>query len=99
MYQVFQTKGEYEPWWLFDDWKSLVVQQHEFVDFQEALYDYKKIVKELAEKHPYYQEKNLYFSAFWNEEEIEYCESCEDDIQIYHGVMILKNDEVIEINK
>ena len=27
--------------------------------------------------------------AFWDENECEYCESCEDCLQIYYGVLIL----------
>ena len=76
MYCVIQTKGVDEPWWMMDDWK------------EEAKELYKQLVETYTAKYQMKREK--YFScAFWDENECEYCESCEDCLQIYYGVLIL----------
>lgn len=97
MYQVFQTKGEYEPWWFFDDWQSFIIEQHSFVDFKDALSVYDELEIKLTKQFPSYQTKQPYLTAFWDSEERIYCESCSDDIQIYHGVMLLRNGQIVNI--
>lgn len=95
MYQVFLTKGEYEPWWFFEDWKTLIVEQTSFNEFEEALQKFNEIFNALSDKYPIKKTKNSYLSAFWTEDEMVFCESCDDDIQIFHGVMLLKDEQII----
>ena len=96
MYQLYITKGEYEPWWFFDDWKTMIVKERSFTNLNEARETYKQIVREWTQTYPNQKSKNPYLTAFWDEEEIAYCESCSDDIQIYHGIMILKDDSILK---
>lgn len=97
MYQVFQTKGEYEPWWFFEDWQTLITEKHSFMDFKEALSLYQELETKLTEKYPSYRTKRPYLTAFWDNEEKAYCDACSDDIQIYYGVMLLKDDQIINM--
>lgn len=48
-------------------------------------------------QYPYKETKKSYLTAFWNETEIRYCEDCEDDIQLFHSIMLLKDDRPFEV--
>lgn len=96
MYQVFLMKGEYEPWWFFEEWKSLVISENAFPTFEQALRSYQEQDEQLSRIHPFKKEKNNYLAAYWSAEDSVYCESCEDDIQIYYGLLLLKNEKPIE---
>lgn len=96
MYQVLIMKGEYEPWWFFEDWKSLVISQNVFPSFEEALHAYHQHDGQLSGEYPFKKTKNNYLTAFWSEEDSVYCESCEDEIQMYYGLLLLKNEKPIE---
>lgn len=97
MYQVYLMKGEYEPWWFFEDWKSLITEVETFTTFGEAVELYKSMWEKLAQEYPNTHTKHHFLTAFWSEEDSVYCESCEDDIQIYRGLLLLKDDKVIDI--
>lgn len=97
MYQVIALYGEYEPWWFFDDWKDDIVSQNDYATFQEASGAYQQIYSELEMQYPYKETKKSYLTAFWNETEIRYCEDCEDDIQLFHSIMLLKDDRPFEV--
>lgn len=97
MYQVFLMKGEYEPWWFFEDWKTLVINEAVFPTFEEALHAYNEQNEQLADKYPFKKTKENYLVAYWSEDDSVYCESCEDDIQLYYGLLLLKNDKVIDV--
>lgn len=96
MYQIYLMEGEYEPWWFFDGWKNMIVEEKNFSDFDEATSSYDEFCKKFAQKYPFHKTKQPFLTAFWDEEEAQYCETCEDDIQIYHGVMLLKDEHLIE---
>lgn len=96
MYQIFFTEGEYEPWWFFEDWKTLVLSETSFPTYEEAVRSYNEHDEQLTSKYPFKKTKGNYLVAYWSEDESVYCESCEDDIQLYYGLMLLKNDKAIE---
>ncbi|MDN4492654.1 DUF1033 family protein [Ureibacillus aquaedulcis] len=88
MYQIIYMKADYEPWWKFEGWESNIVSTEEFETeeelqkkLQETLIDFRKKFEHEASKEDKYY-------AFWTEDEREYCEACEDDIQIFHGIII-----------
>ena len=31
------------------------------------------------------------FYAFWSEDEINFCDGCDEDLQLYHGVILMKD--------
>ena len=96
MYQIFFTEGEYEPWWFFEDWQSLIIKKIDYPDLNDAKIAYREFTQELANQYPYQKEKEPYLAAYWCEEEMVYCESCDDDIQLFHGVMLLRDEKVLE---
>ena len=98
MYQVVTLFGEYEPWWFFEDWKEEIVSFEQFDSFSEANQNYHEKYIQLIGDYENYVTKKHYLTAFWNEEEKRYCEDCEDDIQLFHSIMLLKEEKPMEIN-
>ncbi|MGB6177988.1 DUF1033 family protein [Carnobacterium sp.] len=96
MFQVVELQGEYEAWWFFDDWKEQIKQIKTFESFDKALDEYQQAVAILQIEYPEYRTKKKYLSSFWNENQNRYCPECEDDIQIFHSVMLLEEYQVIE---
>ncbi|MGX7419686.1 DUF1033 family protein [Carnobacterium gallinarum] len=96
MYQVIALYGEYEPWWFFEDWKEEIISFEEFDSFPAALQNYQEKYNQLQLKFVNHVTKKHYLTAFWNEEEKRYCEDCEDDLQLFHSVMLLKEEQPIE---
>lgn len=96
LFQVIELQGEYEPWWFFDDWKKQISRIKTFEIFDEALNEYQQTFKNLQNKYPNYQKKKDYLSAFWDESQNRYCLECDDDIQVFHSVMLVREFKVIE---
>ncbi len=88
------TTGEYEPWWFFEEWEENIVSSFTFEEKEEAFLKYGELAKKLILGYPHKAlKKNVLFAA-WNEDEIAYCEDCEDDIQTFHGLILMKNHAV-----
>ncbi|MCA9765283.1 MAG: DUF1033 family protein [Carnobacterium sp.] len=96
MFQVIELQGEYEPWWFFDDWKEQISQIKTFETFDEALIDYQKKYDLLYNNYPSCKTKKNYLTAFWDDDQNRYCPECEDDIQLFHSIMLLKEHKVME---
>ncbi|MGR6897145.1 DUF1033 family protein [Rummeliibacillus sp. TYF-LIM-RU47] len=87
MYKVIYMKADYEPWWQFDGWEQTIQSVKEFDDLAEAKKYLEKILTNFENKFPFKAMKKERFWAFWSEDEIEFCEACDEDIQTYHGVV------------
>ena len=79
-WNVYLTKGEYEPWWFFEEWETSI----------------QELAEALLSNYPKHQTKKDCLLAAWNEEEVEYCEDCEDDIQTFHGLILFFEGEVYQ---
>jgi hypothetical protein len=90
-WKVIITKSNVEPWWFFENWEEDIEKQWTFSKKEEATEKFIDELKMLREQYPSIKEKNLTTVAFWNPEEIEFCETCDDDLQIYHGLILMKN--------
>ena len=97
-YQVIEMYGENEPWWFFKDWEEDIVTKQEFTSFSEAIHYLEKKIATLTVKYEEKRCKPDYMVAFWNEDEIKFCEECDDDIQLYHGILMLKDGKKIMVN-
>ena len=86
MYRLIYMKADFEPWWLFDGWEEAIVSE-QFFETKEAceaaLHDQLKKFRARFENETC---KNENYYAFWNEDELEYCEACDEDTQLYHGL-------------
>jgi len=91
VYQVIRTEGEYEPWWFFEDWMDFIVESADYADFQEAVAAYERAAEKLSVVYPFQKTKETYLTAYWSDGEIRFCENCDDDVQLYHGLMLLQD--------
>ena len=82
-------KADFEPWWMFDGWEEDILSRHTFEDEFKA----KEYLNETLDKF-----RKLYlnehtrkecFYAFWSETEKIYCEPCGEDLQVFHGFILL----------
>ncbi len=97
MYQVIRMHGDNEVWWFFEGWQEDIVEEQHFATFEEAVAAYTLLWHEYKIKYSCVSAKENYLCAFWNEEELRYCEECEDDLQQYHSIALLKDFESVTI--
>lgn len=87
MFEVIYMKADYEPWWLFEGWEQRIVEKHTFETQTDAQSYLNEKLVELRGKFPKEKVKDEKYWAFWSEKEVCFCESCDDDLQIYHGLI------------
>ncbi|WP_285841637.1 DUF1033 family protein [Psychrobacillus sp. MER TA 171] len=87
MYEVIYMKADYEPWWAFEGWEEFIMEKAEFEHEDQARSFLEKKLTELRGKFPKEEMRNNKYWAFWSVKEQCYCESCEDDLQIFHGII------------
>lgn len=87
MIEIIYMKADYEPWWQFEGWEQHIIEKHSFENKAEANSFLDSKLAELREKFPKEKGKHDKFWAFWSEKEQCFCESCDDDLQIYHGLI------------
>lgn len=91
MYQVISIYGENEPWWFFEDWELDIVDEEVFETLEEAKECYLKKFTHYHREYSMIRDKEDYLVAFWNEGELRYCDDCDEDLQLYKGLMLLKD--------
>lgn len=94
MYTILYMKADYEPWWKFEGWEA-------FIQTNETFATEEQFKLALAQKLEYFRltydneaTKEEKYWAFWSEDESFYCEACDDDAQVYHGIIALKSEEL-----
>lgn len=90
MYKIIYMKADYEPWWKFDDFESKIVEVFEFETEEQFQVGVEKLLKEFRMNYSNEENREGKYYAFWNEEEKEYCDSCDEENQIYHGIIVEK---------
>ncbi|KHD44817.1 DUF1033 family protein [Streptococcus hongkongensis] len=99
MYQVIKMYGNWEPWWFVDGWQNDIIYKKEFDKWEYALKDYQNEWEILKEQYPnLHSQKNL-LATFWNDNEKKWCEDCTDDLQQYHSLLLLKDNDIIPLEK
>ncbi|XXM71634.1 DUF1033 family protein [Lysinibacillus sphaericus] len=97
--KVILTRSDAEPWWFFEDWQKDIVKTWEYEEGSAAVQKYKTEISSLRKLFPNVKSKNYQSIAFWNPEEIEFCEACDDDVQIYHGIILLEGDQPMAMDE
>ncbi|MEG1503853.1 MAG: DUF1033 family protein [Enterococcus sp.] len=97
MYQVIMMYGDNEPWWFFEDWQRDIQTTATFDDLEAAVAYYEYQWNELKNKNTYSNAKHNYLSAFWTEEDERWCEECDDYLQQYWGIALLKNGQPLPV--
>ncbi|RKQ18344.1 DUF1033 family protein [Ureibacillus endophyticus] len=88
MYKIIYMKADYEPWWKFEGWESTIVSEHNFdtkEEYDSALHE---LLEDFRKRYEHEECREGKYYAFWSLDEREYCEACEDDIQIFHGIIL-----------
>ncbi|RXK19214.1 DUF1033 family protein [Macrococcus sp. DPC7161] len=95
MYEVITMRADYEGWYLFDDYRSKIKTSDTFDQFILAQEKFNQLINdyELHFKHKLIGKGNVH--VFYNNCEIEFCESCDDDVQIFHSVLILEDGKLM----
>ncbi len=99
MFEVVYMKAEFEPWWMFSGWEEAIQSRQAFENIQEAEVYLHEMLAILKEKHPHARAQEDCFFAYWSEDEKIFCEACDEDLQIYHGVLLLKEGQPFRKNK
>lgn len=92
-WEVIVMKGESEPWWFFPEWRNAIIEMYTYSDSRAAIQKYRSLFYQLREEFDYVKVRKTSLAAFWNEEDVSYCEYCDDDLQLFYGLMILLNGE------
>lgn len=82
--------ADYEPWWQFEGWEEQIEQRMSYTTENEANEALQALIMKFKAMYDHEQTKEQY-NVFWSDDEIVYCEACEDDAQIYHGLFIIKD--------
>ncbi|MDN7243937.1 DUF1033 family protein [Planococcus shenhongbingii] len=96
MHEIFYLRGFEEPWWQFDGWEKDIVSCKEFDNYEDALIYFNQMKQTLTQDFSFQKSKGEAAIAFWNREEWAFCEDCEEDMQIYHGLLWIYNKKPIE---
>ncbi|SOC23885.1 hypothetical protein SAMN05880501_11631 [Ureibacillus xyleni] len=88
MYKIIYMKADYEPWWKFEGWESTIVTENEYETKEEMDHALNNLLKEFRTRYDKEESREGKYYAFWTMDERMYCEACEDDIQIYHGIIV-----------
>lgn len=98
MYEVIYMKAEYEPWWLFEGWEETIQQRIACQTIGEAQSALLELVGGFRKKYESETLKDQCFYTFWTKEERVFCEACDEDLQIFHGVFMTKNGEPLKFS-
>ncbi|MCG7334494.1 DUF1033 family protein [Sporosarcina sp. ACRSM] len=93
MFEVIYIKADYEPWWMFEGWEEMIRRRQSFSEASAARAYFEELRAELRSKHDYEATKKECFFAFWTQGELSFCEGCDEDLQLYHGVILMKDGE------
>ena len=89
MYQLVYMKADFEPWWQFESWQDHIITVEEFAMEFDCLQALERKVQYFRTLYTHEKYKQPHFWAFWNEEEQVFCDGCDEDLQVYHGLLIV----------
>jgi hypothetical protein len=87
LFEIVYMKADFEPWWMFEDWEETIIFRKSFEEEAEAKKFLAGQLAELLEKTEQATQKNDCYFAFWSKNEKRFCESCDEDLQIFHGII------------
>jgi hypothetical protein len=89
MYKIIYMKADFEPWWQFDGWEEHIVSVQQYENEKQFNLAFAHIIEDFRQKYDYEACKENRYFAFWSEDESEFCEACDEDAQIYHGLIVM----------
>ncbi|MFC5631846.1 MULTISPECIES: DUF1033 family protein [Streptococcus] len=97
MYQIIKLYGDFEPWWFLEDWKNDIVSLQEFQDFNVAVKEYLELLQRLKKVFPSFESRSSFLATFWDVNEQRWCEECDENLQQYHSIALLKDFEILPV--
>ncbi|MCU7556690.1 DUF1033 family protein [Macrococcus capreoli] len=94
MYEIITIRADYEGWWLFEGYRDQATDIQTFELLYDAQRYYQQQINTLRARFCNEITGQYYIHAFYNNCEIEFCEACDEDVQIFHSVIFL-NDGVV----
>lgn len=94
MYTILYMKADYEPWWKFDGWQSFIETQQTYETKQKFEQALQQKLNEFRSMYEHEESKEDKYWAFWSDEERVFCEACDDDVQLYHGIIAIETKEL-----
>lgn len=94
MYEIIYMKADYEPWWQFEGWESTIISKRKFMNIEECNLQLEQLLGKFRAKYNHEESREETYYAFWSEEERNYCDACDEDSQIYHGIIVRKSESV-----
>ncbi|WP_113929205.1 DUF1033 family protein [Bacillus sp. P14.5] len=92
-WKIVKISGEAEPWWFFSDWKKDIKEEIHYTSEKDAFEKFMNLVEDYRQKYQHAKHKKN-TAAFWNEGEKVFCEACDDDLQQYHGLILMEGESV-----
>ncbi len=88
MYKIIYMKADFEPWWQFEGWESHILSTHQYETEEAYICALEKVLAKFREEFQHEEMRKERFIAFWNDDECTYCEGCDEDAQVYHGLVL-----------
>ena len=88
MYTVNLMVADYEPWWQFDDMVEKFTDEKTYATVEQYEHAVAELLSQFRLNYQAEDSREGKFFAFWNEGEISYCEGCDEDLQVYYGVVL-----------
>ncbi|HEK9107845.1 TPA: DUF1033 family protein [Streptococcus equi subsp. zooepidemicus] len=95
MYQVIEMYGDWEPWWFIDGWQDDIVQEKSFDSWPAALAYFEEEWQRMKKSYPSYHSQKSLLATFWREDERRWCEDCDEELQQYHSLLLLKDRDIV----
>ncbi|MCG1009150.1 DUF1033 family protein [Salinicoccus sp. ID82-1] len=94
MLSIVILKADYEGWWLFEGWQDNIIRQYSYDSEKDMREAYAEVKQQMGEKFHSSKDGKYRLTAYFNGCELEYCDDCDEDLQIYYTPMMIKNDEL-----
>ncbi|MBD7983322.1 DUF1033 family protein [Sporosarcina sp. Sa2YVA2] len=91
MYEIIYIKADYEPWWMFEEWENTIVKRQTFETIEEAQGYLDELNQTFKTQYDCFEVRKDCFFAYWTIGEQIFCEGCDDNLQIFHGIISMKD--------
>ncbi|MBS4176732.1 DUF1033 family protein [Lederbergia citrea] len=91
IWEIVMTKSENEPWWFFEGWEKDIIESFTFHNKEAAVQKYFSLFNQLNRQCDHSKLKNSSMAAFWNDGDSFFCDHCDDDLQVFYGLLIMLN--------
>ena len=71
-----------------------IVEKYQYQDFDDMFKHYQQLINQCKVQFDNYVTGKYNIYAFYNNCDMNYCEDCEEDLQIFYSFIVLQNNEV-----